>query len=125
MLLMHPEVAARSCDDCRRYVYKPDGEILRRPARVGLPVLRPAGSPTPCHTCPKIPADSPVRDPSQAVELNAKNRQAYWHYQQCAAVGHFPDDPIVKRNAAIIAGVLKRLDALRLDRVYLLLGGKL
>lgn len=125
MLLRHPEIANRSCADCKKYVYKSNGELLRRPAHVGEPVLRSPGSPTPCWSCPKIPADEPEKTSAGAIELTEKNRQAFWHYQQCKAVGSFPDDPIVRRNAAIIASVLKQIDDLRLDRVYLLLGGKL
>lgn len=125
MLLRHPEVASRSCSDCKKWTYKSNGEVLRRPAHVGAPVPRSPGDPTPCWKCPKIPADEPIKLSTSAVELSAKNRKAYWHYQQCKAVGRFPDDPIVARNAAIIAGVLKQLDDLRLDRVFLLLGGKL
>lgn len=60
-----------------------------------------------------------------AVRLSDKNRQAYWHYRQCKAIGQFPaDDAIVRRNAAIIASVLKSIDDLRLDRLFYLLGGR-
>jgi hypothetical protein len=34
--------------------------------------------------------------------LNDINREAYRHYSECRATGSFPDDPIVRRNAALI-----------------------
>ena len=33
------------------------------------------------------------------------NELAYEHYRECRAVGEFPDDPIVRRNAVIIRSV--------------------
>ena len=52
---------------------------------------------------------------------------AYRHYMECKAVGRFPDDPIVRRNAGIIRRIedaqersrtdyLQKLVALRLRR---------
>jgi hypothetical protein len=34
--------------------------------------------------------------------MSDKNFAAWRHYRQCRAVGIFPDDPIVRRNAEII-----------------------
>jgi len=105
LVLLHPAVAARSCDDCRAFVFddRPDG-FGRRLTRGGHPVRRPAGAPTPCSWCPKQPAAvSGVRTPDTAVELSPHNWRAYAHYRECKATGHFPDDPIVRRNAALIA----------------------
>lgn len=34
--------------------------------------------------------------------MTEQNWQAYEHYRECRAVGQFPDDPIVRRNAATI-----------------------
>jgi hypothetical protein len=122
VLLMHPEVASRPCEDCRRWIYKHDGTLM---LKAGQPIPRPKGTPTPCQTCPKIPKDAPIKDRSQAIDLSEKNRSAWWHYQQCKAVGQFPDDALVRRNAALIARVLKSIDDVRLDRLFYLLGGKL
>jgi hypothetical protein len=36
------------------------------------------------------------------LELSAKNQQAYHHYLECKAVGRFPEDAIVIRNAGLI-----------------------
>lgn len=115
LLAFHPMVAARSCDDCRAYLYD-DG-----PQGFGRRVDRPKGSGrwqkrlplqlTPCSTCPKVPDESresqtltcdQKRAIGQASDLSPKNRKALEHYRRCRAVGRFPVDPIVERNAAII-----------------------
>jgi hypothetical protein len=36
------------------------------------------------------------------VELSPKNEAAMRHYFECRAIGRFPDDEIVRRNAMII-----------------------
>ena len=96
MCLMHPEVATRSCDSCRRWWYGSDGRIARGPSgrllkRHGVVMCdTPAG-------CPKGHYDSQL--------MSDKNQAAYSHYQECAAVGRFPDDPIVRSNATVIREV--------------------
>lgn len=42
------------------------------------------------------------RSPATAEELSEKNWRAWGFHQECAAVGKFPDDDIVRRNAALI-----------------------
>jgi hypothetical protein len=103
VLLLSPDVAARSCSDCVRYWYfdKGPGQFGDRVMRGGKPLPRPATSPARCDWCPKIaPGDAPK--PENAQELSQKNLQSYVHYLECKAVGDFPDDPLVKRNAALI-----------------------
>ena len=43
--------------------------------------------------------------PENPRSLSDSNQLAYEHYKQCRAVGQFPDDSIVRENAAIIRGV--------------------
>lgn len=108
LILLHPEVAGRSCETCKKYLHDDSGgrfgQVVRRPAKTGPPVPRPAGSKTPCAVCPKIPAAMPA-DSLYAVELTPELVATYSHYLECKAVGQFPDDPIVRRNAAIISAV--------------------
>jgi hypothetical protein len=54
--------------------------------------------------CPKQPPDlsEELRTPFTAQELTEENWRAYLHYQECRAVNHFPDDPIVRRDSLII-----------------------
>lgn len=67
-------------------------------------MTRDRGELPPCKTCPKIPkGDEPF--PHNAQELSDKNWKAYQHWRECRAVGNFPDDAIVRRNAAIIQAI--------------------
>jgi hypothetical protein len=122
LLLFHPRIAARSCDDCRAWLYDETGA---RVLRAGQPVARPANTPTPCSACPKIPASAPVRTSVHAIELSERNRAAYSHYLGCLATRAFPDDPIVRRNASVIHQVREMHAQLHQDRLIHLLGGKI
>ena len=116
-------MAKRSCSDCRQFVYLDSpGQFGKRVERGGVPVRRlPAHTP-PCRTCPKQPADVPEdgRCPQTAEELSETNWQAWFHYRQCKAVGQFPDDPIVRRNAAFFAAAEKVADQMDQLNVALL-----
>jgi len=108
MLMAHPEVATRSCDDCKKWLYNPDGT---RAKRGGKDVLRPKGSETPCHECPK-------KSPEEAheYELSLKNMKAVQFHSVSKACGFrnlTPDmanDPIVQKNFTIIEGIEKHFD---------------
>jgi hypothetical protein len=43
--------------------------------------------------------------PEDQHVLTEQNRAAYEHWKECKAVGIFPDDPIVRKNAVIIQDV--------------------
>lgn len=61
----------------------------------GEPLRRPKGTTPPCRGgkgCPK-------GTPENSNALSPKNEEAYQHYLECRAVGQFPDDMIVKKNA--------------------------
>jgi len=99
-MLLHPEVALRDCADCQRHVYdEATGLRAEFPPRSGKPVPRPPGAPPPCRLraggCPK-------GSPEDSRALSARNLRAYAHYLECRAVGRFPDDAVVRRNAAIM-----------------------
>jgi hypothetical protein len=108
--LFHPEISQRSCEDCRKYVFDDsadrDGRWTFKAApktfkRTGdKPIERAAGERTPCEkqlgACPKGHWTKPLM-------MSRKNRMAWIAYKRWKAVGNFPDDPIVARNAAIIA----------------------
>lgn len=117
VLLFHPEWS-RSCADCLSWLYADDGHVVKR---CGEPVSRPKGAPTPCHKCPKIPFGAvPVR--ANAVELTEQNYRAYLHYLECRAVGKFPDDPIVRRNARILRALQDEFEQRPLWKLIALLG---
>jgi len=98
LILQHPELACRSCDDCRRWQYNHEtGEVTDDKRRGGK--MKRQG-PTPCELDPKDGcAKGHWRSPGQ---LSQRNQQAYQHYLECKAVSIFPDDAIVRRNAGII-----------------------
>ena len=85
----------------RRIITLFDGTKMKRPKG------RPGQTITPCHQCPKIPDDvmGDNRTRKEAIEPTERSRRAIWHYRRCKAVNRFPFDPIVERNAAIIASV--------------------
>lgn len=123
LILFHPEVANRSCSDCRKWIYREDGERLTRgPERI--PVPRAPGAPTPCASCPKIPMDSPAKDAAHAISPSDRSLQAYRHYLECEAVGHFPDDPIVCRNAGIIRAIRQQWERWPALQLLAVLGAK-
>lgn len=86
---------------------------------------RPPGMPTPCHTCPKIPAGQlPV--PENARELTPQLLKVYRHYRRCKAVGRFPvqphgEDALVVDHAALIAGVERAIEDGKFRRLELTL----
>lgn len=101
LVLQHPGVAGRDCQDCLKHVYnEKTGEREEWPRGSGKGYRRPPGTSAPCRkgACPKV---APEGEPGSKA-LSAKNWQAYQHYLECEAVGDFPRDPIVRRNAAII-----------------------
>jgi hypothetical protein len=115
VLLLYPKLAERACSDCRRFLYRDGGrgewgDVYT--LRTGQPAPRPAKHPPPCSDCPKIaPGDAPHPDNGQ--ELSDKNLRAYLYHLRCRAVGRFPEDPIVERNAALIASALELADRVR------------
>ena len=51
--------------------------------------------------------------------LSAENRQCYRHYLECKAVGDFPKDWTVRRNAAIIRRIEEDVERDREDEIKL------
>ena len=111
LLLTRPDLYLRDCKHCWLYQYieKPqEGSKENRGdvrMRAGRPVKRFAAILPPCvrDECPKGTIDNPTT-------LHPKNLKAYRHYLECKAVGHFPNDPIVRRNAAIISEVIHQVE---------------
>lgn len=116
LLLLHPEVATRDCGHCQKWLYS--DKTGRPEKRGGIDVERPKGTKPPCRMhigCPK-------GTPEDQKSLSPKNRAAWRHYQECRAVGSFPDDPIVRRNAAIIRAVEDTIEGIKQDLTMARLG---
>jgi hypothetical protein len=149
LLLLYPEVAARSCEDCQKWWYddlQADGTVKFTSKLVGIERVeqaaksqpekrsefmeqvcrRPANTPTPCDKCPKV-------SPSEARKhvLSSKNEQAYRFYRQSKAMNfanftnRMKRDETLARNCQIIADVERTVE--RRDSMTLLgamFGGK-
>ena len=82
---------------CLKYQWDEDkGEVIL--GRDGEPDERFDACPPPCRTergCPKGTPENPKT-------LWTATETCYEHYLECRAVGEFPDDSIVRRNARVI-----------------------
>lgn len=97
--IVHPGIAGRDCGHCQKWLYdEQKGKVVERG---GVQVERPAAAPPPC----RLHVGCPKGTPEKPKSLSRRNQKAYWHYQQCRAVGRFPRDAIVEQNAAIIRAV--------------------
>ncbi|MGQ0637322.1 MAG: hypothetical protein ACT4QC_22165 [Planctomycetaceae bacterium] len=100
LLLAAPRLAHRDCDDCQKHVY--DEQTGHRALHAGLPVVRPPGTHPPC----RLPHVGCLKGtPENAHVLSEANRRAFRHYLGCAATATFPDDPIVRRHAALLRAI--------------------
>lgn len=96
LILFHPEVAFRDCGHCQRWIYDEETGV---PAKHGGQLQpRHAAAPPPCRTSKGCQKGTP----EQPRSLNSRNLRAYLFDRQCRAINHWPDDPIVRRNAEII-----------------------
>ena len=95
------KIARRNCDDCKAYFYNEETGLPIISNVTGLKEKR--SGVTMCQT----PEGCPKGTPENPKTLNNANGWAWRHYRDCAAVGQFPDDPIVKRNASIIKAAIE------------------
>lgn len=116
MLLLNPGLADRPCKICRAYVHR-DGIrgdfgpiVLLRPDN--RPAPRPKGTRPPCAVCPKIPAGYDPH-PDNGVEVTPRTVATYLFHLECRAVGAFPADPIVRRNAPHVDAAIRAADRVR------------
>lgn len=104
LALIHPEWN-RPCAACETWWYEDDGRVKRD--ATGEPMRRPAGAPTPCNSCAKVPKWAKERgfDVSElrklADEITPENEQAWEAYREFRATGAFPDDPVVRWYSAL------------------------
>ena len=100
LLLLYPEIARRDCRICQKYLFNEDTGRVEI-GRDGRPEERYFACPAPCRTdkgCPK-------GTPEKPRALNELNQLRYEHYLECRAVGKFPEDPLVIRNAVLIQSI--------------------
>ncbi len=97
--ILHPLVAFRDCQHCLAYQYdETTGRPQRSKADPSKFLKRYATIKPRCQTAKGCPKGTPENQKG----FTEQNRLAYEHYKQCLAVSHFPDDPVVRRNAYLI-----------------------
>lgn len=117
LLLLHPEVATRDCGHCQKFLYNPDGTLATYGGAAQIPCQR---GPKQLPAC-RLEIGCPKGTPEQQRSLNLVNVQAYIHYQECRAVGKFPDDVIVRQNARIIRAVEDECERAANERTQLVI----
>ena len=96
LIMLYPQIAFRDCEDCKQWVY--DEEMGEREKKGGEYVPRYKGVKPPCGYSQGCVKGSP----ENSSALNEQNTQALQFIRECKAVGSFPNDPIVRQNAALI-----------------------
>lgn len=123
LLLFHPGVASLPCEKCIQFVTDLEsGEVCTYSVtnretgqREQLPQARPQETLPPCQRCPK---GSPEQ--AKEMELSTKNWYAFSHYRQAKAVGvteQERNDPIVRRNFAIIDAAFRAFEMCQSSRL--------
>jgi len=125
LVLLYPQFCNRDCQHCLEWAYvdnNPASEFYGRiEEHQGKPQKR---HPKHLPLC-KTPEGCPKGTPEKPNTLSAKNMQAYIHYLECKAVGNFPDDPIVRRNARLIQQVVDHAnEQKRVDELISLMGAR-
>jgi len=113
LLLLHPKVAYRSCEECERWQYNEETGQVEQFRGADLKRI----GKTACRTH----KGCPVGTPENQQRLTEQNQAAYEHYTECKATGRFPDDPIVKRNAATITRIENAIEKSQMDSVRALM----
>ncbi len=93
-----------TCRTCQQWLFDPEKGELELDDETGEKIPRFPEAILACQTNEGCPNGTPEKP----LSLSRKNRLAFRHYQECIAVSHFPDDPIVRQNAAIIRSALLR-----------------
>lgn len=102
LMLLHPQVALRDCNHCQRFMYDEETGKVKIWGATGKPLPR-AGRPPCAYKNRDGTTRCPKGTPTAGKTLTPQNLLAYHHYQECKAVFRFPNDPIVRRNARLIA----------------------
>ena len=104
MQLTNPKLAARSCHDCKKWLYIEDGPRMGEIAkRLGKKIPR-GEVPTPCKRCPK-------KSPEEAheYELNERSCELIDLYWQTKAIAVKVDEG-TGRYLGVVAKILKDFD---------------
>jgi len=109
LLLAHPRILKRSCADCQTWLYD---DNHRRVLRLGEPVARPQGAPTPCWRCPKKSPEH-ARPVERALPKITRTINLYFQVRGTAGQCLSPaerNDRIIRRNLGIVEVLVTRAE---------------
>ena len=111
LLLSHPETAARTCDECKLWIFDIETGRLVRDRGTDEPIARPTNCRMPCLSCPKCSGEPRIRTPDtgRQADFTRCNRltwRLYWEEQ----ASHGPTDDIMRKNFGIIHETLATYD---------------
>jgi hypothetical protein len=90
-----PHLANLPCSECQKWVY--DLKTGKQQLYGGKPVRQhPSGPP-----CVQEPGICPKGEPGKS-DLTYQNLRVLRHFEECRAVGGFPDDGLVKMHAGLL-----------------------
>ena len=127
MLILNPSIANRDCQDCLVHQYD-EKTGLRVLGDDDKPVKRLIGCGdeflAPCRDLRVADGNKRLRicpkgTPEEPNSLSEDNEACFDHYKECEAVGFWPDDPLVRRNAAVIRDIEKEADERRQEDLQL------
>ena len=106
--MLYPKIASRKCEDCQKYVYDDETGEVQRMAN-GDPQRRYPGIETPCRYgqgCPK-------GTPEDSREITEQNYRCWVYLRECRAVHQWPNDSVVRRNAAVLEWTEQQIHDMR------------
>ncbi len=110
LLLFHPQLIERTCARCRTWMYDDRHRVV---TRLGQPIRRPPGSPTPCWQCPK---QSPDRATGCERDLERIQRTLRLYFDVRATAGRVltereAADPLLARNLSMVDMLVRRWES--------------
>jgi hypothetical protein len=107
LLLFHPRLLNRTCARCRAWMYDERHHLV---TRLGAPVRRPPGSPTPCWQCPK---QNPAQGSGCERDLERIQRTLRLYFEVRATAGRALSnreaaDRLLMRNLALVDASVRR-----------------
>lgn len=107
--LLYPHLSRNTCEHCLKWWFDPvSGETYTQDKN---PLERMPEEELLCRT-----VGCPLGSPEKRRAFTEKNQRAFEFDLHCRAIGQWPDDPIVKRNAYLIGLAAKRVSEERNGR---------
>ena len=122
LILAHPQMVNRTCDECRKWIYDDTPAELSSTVKTwhGQPMKRERGAPCPCHRCPK------AKSPEAGEKIDAAVVKAFAvlekYYQVKATSGLVlseseRSDSIVQRNLGICEELVRMSEQVQLAKM--------